>query len=136
MSDIREQGIKELGQCLKKTRQMQGRTQANLAKILAISPQQIQKYELGLNRIPADVILRLARALEVPILAFFPSERSNEITDLQLTNTHLDVLQQLMSLDEAQRSLVVALVDQLTEAGFAQTSKKKPVTRAEVEQVG
>lgn len=118
MSERREHNIKQLGQCLKMTRQMHGQTQASFAKILSISPQQIQKYELGLNRIPADAVLTLARELQIPIAAFFPPDASDELQGLQLTEDCSSMFRQLMSLDEKQRSLVVDLVEQLTQSGL------------------
>ena len=35
--------------------------------------QQIQKYELGRNRVSASMLYKLARALDTPIADFFPS---------------------------------------------------------------
>lgn len=133
MSERREHNIKQLGQCLKMTRQMHGQTQAGLAKILSISPQQIQKYELGLNRIPADVILSLARELEISITAFFPSDESTAVQGLQLTDDCFGMLPKLMSLDVKQKSLVVDLVEQLTHSGAGQGSDDNSQVRTSVE---
>jgi transcriptional regulator with XRE-family HTH domain len=46
-------------------------SQAKLAARVGVSFQQLQKYERGADRISASRLLRLARALNVPIPAFF-----------------------------------------------------------------
>lgn len=46
-------------------------TQAALAHLVGISPQQVQKYECGQNRISASTLLELAEALALPISVFF-----------------------------------------------------------------
>jgi transcriptional regulator with XRE-family HTH domain len=46
-------------------------SQAKLAARVGVSFQQLQKYEQGANRISASRLFNLARALNVPINAFF-----------------------------------------------------------------
>lgn len=46
-------------------------TQEELAKKLNISFQQIQKYERGVNRIPASRLFQIANIFEIDIRAFF-----------------------------------------------------------------
>jgi transcriptional regulator with XRE-family HTH domain len=46
-------------------------SQAKLAARVGVSFQQLQKYERGANRVSASRLLRLARALDVPINALF-----------------------------------------------------------------
>ncbi len=48
-----------------------GISQPALAKSLAITFQQIQKYERGSNRIVASRLYRLSRVLKVPVQYFF-----------------------------------------------------------------
>lgn len=132
MNEQRERDIKQLGQCLKLTRQMHGRTQADLGKILSISPQQVQKYELGLNRMPADVVLRLARELEVSVTAFYPSDASKALHGLQLADDCLGVLKKLTSLDAKQKSLVVDLVDQLANSRLTTRSVERSIEHTDV----
>lgn len=54
-----------VGQRLRIIRSMRGLSQADLARILDVSHQQIQKYEAGANRMPVTHLARLAFALEV-----------------------------------------------------------------------
>ena len=46
-------------------------TQVELAEAIGISFQQLQKYERGLNRIPASRLWRFSVALAVPITDFY-----------------------------------------------------------------
>ena len=60
-----------IGERLRAERQRKGLSQSQLAKGVAITFQQIQKYEKGLNRISASRLLEIARFLGVPISVFF-----------------------------------------------------------------
>lgn len=46
-------------------------SQTDLANLLGLTFQQIQKYENGANRVGASRLMQIAEALEVPIHAFF-----------------------------------------------------------------
>lgn len=46
-------------------------SQTDLANMLGLTFQQIQKYENGANRVGASRLMQIATALEVPIHAFF-----------------------------------------------------------------
>ncbi|ODS00053.1 hypothetical protein AUC68_02680 [Methyloceanibacter methanicus] len=46
-------------------------SQTDLANLLGLTFQQIQKYENGANRVGASRLMQIATALEVPIHAFF-----------------------------------------------------------------
>jgi transcriptional regulator with XRE-family HTH domain len=46
-------------------------SQRKLGELLGVSFQQVQKYELGTNRIAVAILLRAATALEAPISFFF-----------------------------------------------------------------
>jgi len=52
-------------------RMMLGLTQQQLAELTGITYQQISKYEKGIHRVYADVILRLAHILAVDVSFFF-----------------------------------------------------------------
>lgn len=53
-----------------------GLTQTQLAEKAGVSFQQIQKYEKGVNRVGVGRLTSIARALKVPITAFFESTDS------------------------------------------------------------
>jgi transcriptional regulator with XRE-family HTH domain len=46
-------------------------SQAKLAKTLGVSFQQIQKYEIGLNRVSAARLFDICKALNVPLSSMF-----------------------------------------------------------------
>lgn len=62
---------KHIGQQLKKRRQDLNMSQADIAKLLDLTFQQVQKYERGINRISAGRLYELAHSLDVPITYFF-----------------------------------------------------------------
>jgi DNA-binding XRE family transcriptional regulator len=61
-----------IGARLKNCRVTVGMTQKRLADEVGVSYQQLHKYEKGKNRISASRLYRLAEALSVPLLSFFP----------------------------------------------------------------
>jgi len=56
-------------------------TQADLAKVLGVTFQQLQKYEKGTNRLGASTLPKLAATLKVPIVYFYDGA-PNEQADL------------------------------------------------------
>ena len=58
-------------------RMMLGLTQQQLAELTGITYQQISKYEKGIHRVYADVILRLAHILAVDVSFFLRELRPN-----------------------------------------------------------
>ena len=60
-----------VGKKLKNLRVLRGLTQTDVAKGLNISFQQVQKYELGRNRISASKLFEIANILNVPPSYFF-----------------------------------------------------------------
>jgi transcriptional regulator with XRE-family HTH domain len=60
-----------VGHRLRHLRVLRGMTQTDVAQGLDISFQQVQKYELGRNRISASKIFDIAKILNVPPAYFF-----------------------------------------------------------------
>jgi transcriptional regulator with XRE-family HTH domain len=60
-----------LGRRLRRRRRLLGLTQQQLAGVVGVRFQQIQKYECGANRISAARLWRIAAALEVPVGYFY-----------------------------------------------------------------
>ena len=58
---------------LRALRKKRSISQAALGAAGGVSFQQIQKYENGVNRVSASRLYKLAKALDVSILDFFPS---------------------------------------------------------------
>ncbi|HEY1631309.1 MAG TPA: helix-turn-helix transcriptional regulator [Rhizomicrobium sp.] len=65
-------GVDEhIGRRLKARRTELRITQKELAEALGLAPQQIQKYETGINRMSAAVLYTLTVALDLPVAFFF-----------------------------------------------------------------
>ncbi len=60
-----------VGQRVRQRRWAKGMTQQQLAEMVGIRFQQIQKYETGENRLSASRLWDIAAALEVPVSYFF-----------------------------------------------------------------
>ena len=60
-----------VGRRIRERRNALGITQENLAAALGVSFQQIQKYEVGKNRVAAGRLWNVAKALEVDVGYFF-----------------------------------------------------------------
>jgi len=60
-----------LGKRLRRRRRLLGLTQQQLAAVVGVRFQQIQKYECGANRISAARLWQLSEALEVPVGYFY-----------------------------------------------------------------
>ena len=60
-----------VGKRLKQIRTLRRMSQTDVAKRLDLSFQQIQKYEIGSNRIAASRLFELSRILDVPTSYFF-----------------------------------------------------------------
>ena len=70
-----------VGKRLKQRRILLGLSQTQMADMLGISFQQIQKYEKGTNRISASRLVDLSNVLEVNITYFFNEKGKNESKD-------------------------------------------------------
>ncbi|HEY2660386.1 MAG TPA: helix-turn-helix transcriptional regulator [Caulobacteraceae bacterium] len=60
-----------VGEQIRAWRKRRELTQAQLARSVGLTFQQVQKYETGLNRVSASMLVDLARSLEAPVWAFF-----------------------------------------------------------------
>lgn len=70
-----------VGRRIGERRSAMGLSQTALAQRLGISPQQVQKYEAGQNRISASRLSDIATALGVTPGALFPDRASGETTE-------------------------------------------------------
>ncbi|MGA8615091.1 MAG: helix-turn-helix transcriptional regulator [Xanthobacteraceae bacterium] len=62
---------KYVGRRIRTRRRAVGMSQGKLGEALGLTFQQVQKYELGTNRIGAGRLLHVAHVLDVPITFFF-----------------------------------------------------------------
>jgi len=62
------------GQIIREFRKTRGLTQMELAELVGVSYQQIQKYEKKFGSISVERLKQIAKALDVPVTLFFPSD--------------------------------------------------------------
>jgi transcriptional regulator with XRE-family HTH domain len=77
-----------------------GFNQEDLAKFLELSPQQIQKYERGTNRVSASRLYGISTILKVPVSYFFDDLNSSPPSS---THTGDEETKSAASQDELQR---------------------------------
>jgi transcriptional regulator with XRE-family HTH domain len=70
------QSSRIVGLKIREFRRNAGVTQEVLAEMLDVTPQQVQKYESGANKLNTDRLQQVAQALKVPVQAFFMSSDS------------------------------------------------------------
>jgi transcriptional regulator with XRE-family HTH domain len=116
-----------VGARIRAQRVLRGLTQSELAKLVGISFQSVQKYELGENRVSASRLYEFARALSVAPQHFFegleprkpggagPGGAAREESDLR---RHVAAVMAIE--DERLRRLVIELLGVLSELGSAQ----------------
>jgi transcriptional regulator with XRE-family HTH domain len=113
-----------LGKRLRARRRLLGLTQQQLAIVVGVRFQQIQKYECGANRISASRLWRLAEVLGVPVGYFYdgleterPSaaaDRAGEI-DPAAREESLDLIRAYYQLDESPRRRLLDLARSLND---------------------
>lgn len=62
---------------LRNLRSTSGLTQTQLALEMEITPQQVQKYEWGINRLSVGRAMQFAEAFDVSITVFFPNRNKH-----------------------------------------------------------
>jgi transcriptional regulator with XRE-family HTH domain len=60
-----------IGVRMREGRRVRGMTQGELAQVLGVSFQQIQKYETGANRVSAARLFEICEALDVSLASMF-----------------------------------------------------------------
>ncbi|MFZ4856643.1 MAG: helix-turn-helix domain-containing protein [Desulfuromonadaceae bacterium] len=65
----------EIGKRMREIRKRRGMTQEQLAEILEVSFQQVQKYENGSNKLSTDKLQSVALSLSVSVASFFDKDK-------------------------------------------------------------
>ncbi|WP_090268720.1 helix-turn-helix domain-containing protein [Thalassovita taeanensis] len=117
-----------VGKKLKNLRVLRGQTQTDVAKGLDISFQQVQKYELGRNRISASKLFELSNILNVAPSYFFDglnqsADGSSPVIDEE-TARIAAVFSKIK--DERLKSQIRSFIDAV--AGYAPTPEETPVS--------
>jgi transcriptional regulator with XRE-family HTH domain len=117
----------ELGRRLRLRRVEQKMSQSELADMLGVSFQQVQKYEKGVNRVGAARLQQVATALDVPVTFFFDDkEAGKRVNDSKREVESLLFLDSSFSLrllraysavkDQAVQRQFVTLIESIAEA--------------------
>lgn len=113
-----------LGKRLRSRRRLLGLTQQQLALVVGVRFQQIQKYECGANRISAARLWRLSEVLEVPVGYFYdgleskPGKVSTTQADgaeVIASQESLDLIRAYYQLDERPRRRLLDLAKSLND---------------------
>lgn len=102
-----------VGKRLKQIRTLRRMSQTDVAKRLDLSFQQIQKYEIGSNRIAASRLFELSRILDVPTSYFF--EGLTDADSPQRNDRGLDIVNALAAIeDEKIKSRIVTFIEDVS----------------------
>jgi transcriptional regulator with XRE-family HTH domain len=113
-----------IGKRLRGRRKLLGLTQQQLALVVGVRFQQIQKYECGANRVSAARLWTLAQVLGVPVGYFYDGlrsaspEASTQRADGMETIARaesLDLIRAYYQLDERPRRRLMAMAKSLNE---------------------
>lgn len=111
-----------VGERLKAGRLQAGLSQAELGRAMNLSFQQVQKYERGVNRISASMLVRAGKALGISVADFFPPDdldlKSNEKIDLGAIRGGASLTKYFLAMDPAQRVVLLQVAQT-----FAQGSR-------------
>ena len=112
---------------LRNYRKQLGLSQADIAKQLGVTFQQIQKYEAGLNRIGAGRLFQFASIYGIPMQELFPrnagtadgikrAEKMDEIARFALSPEGWKLCEAFLRIkDPRQRRIVVSLIQEMAE---------------------
>ncbi|GGX41970.1 transcriptional regulator [Tateyamaria omphalii] len=104
-----------VGKRLKQMRRLRRMSQTDVAKRLDLSFQQIQKYEIGSNRVAASRLFELSRILDVPTSYFFDGLADADNTAAQHNDYGLDIVRALAAIDDDKiKSRIVTFIEDVS----------------------
>jgi transcriptional regulator with XRE-family HTH domain len=115
-----------VGRNLRLWRLARGLSQSQLAKRLGVTFQQVQKYEVGGNRVPTGRLVKVAAILGVPIAALFEGtdEPTESLSALISDSRSFRLAHAFAAIKSNKfRESLVALVEKL--AGSPQKTKRR-----------
>jgi len=89
-----------VGKKLKQIRTLRRLSQTDVARKLELSFQQIQKYEVGSNRVAASRLFELSQILDVPPAFFFEGLHDNANTAPSDDDAGLDIVTALAAIED------------------------------------
>jgi transcriptional regulator with XRE-family HTH domain len=120
-----------VGRNIRARRLQRGLTQSKLGEHLGVTPQQIQKYENGANRVGASRLSQIAGALAVPLAALFNGHRTNGHAGPDLYGDALLIDPSALRLAQAFHSLPasrnrIAIVRLIETIGNGKAGRRRP----------
>lgn len=113
--DIDREISASIGLQLKTARKLKGISQKSLAAALGVTFQQVQKYEIGTNRISAPMLVRAAKFLDQPVVFFLPTEQRKKTRIPALNATDIQLVLDLRYLPDDIKRTLRSLLRQLIE---------------------
>ncbi|MGJ8547094.1 MAG: helix-turn-helix domain-containing protein [Sulfitobacter sp.] len=111
-----------VGRKLKQIRTLRRLSQTDVARQLNLSFQQIQKYEIGSNRVAASRLFELAQILDVTPGFFFEGLHDNENT-APAADSGLQIVSALASInDEDVKTRIVTFIEDVSGVTVARRS--------------
>ena len=92
----------EIAKRVRALRLQRGLSQSQLSSVLQVTPQQVQKYEKGTDRISAGRLQQIAEVLQAPVAFFYEGDRE--------TNGTLPALLPPLDVDDLQSGEAIRLV--------------------------
>lgn len=103
-----------VGKKIKQIRTLRRMSQTDVARRLALSFQQIQKYEIGSNRVAASRLFELARILDVQPGFFFEGLHDND-NSAPKNDCGLQIVSALAAIrDESIKSRIVTYIEDVS----------------------
>jgi|TARA_B110000879_G_scaffold192815_1_gene259132 transcriptional regulator with XRE-family HTH domain len=104
-----------VGRKLKQIRTLHRYSQTDVAQRLGLSFQQIQKYEIGSNRIAASRLFELTQIFDVSPAYFFEGLNEDAQSDKVVRDPSMEIVNALSSIkDEAVKSRIVAFIEDIS----------------------
>lgn len=104
-----------VGRKLKQIRTLRRFSQTDVATRLGLSFQQIQKYEIGSNRIAASRLFELAQIFDVSPAYFFDGLYDNATSDMERRDTGMEIVSALASIqDETVKTRIVTFIEDVS----------------------
>lgn len=103
-----------VGRKLKQIRTLRRLSQTDVARKLNLSFQQIQKYEIGSNRVAASRLFELSQILDVPPSYFFDGLHDNA-NEAPVRDTGMEIVTALAAIkDDAVKSRIVTFIEDVS----------------------
>jgi len=110
-----------VGRKLKLARTLRRYSQTDVARGLKLSFQQIQKYEIGSNRIAASRLYELSKILDVPTSYFFEGLAEEAVNP---ADNAMDIVSAVASIkDEQLKSRIITFIQDVVGTTTARTNR-------------